>query len=101
MPSSVYRKRIRGLKATHSPSSDIVRIKLMQACFGIPNRVAKGFLRLFVENLGISFEFSYRTIERGYDPERAKKNFGEILRIINEASNPIEKIISTDETFAT
>ena len=40
----------------------------MQAYFGMPNRVAQEFLRLFGEKLGISSEFSYKTIERGYDP---------------------------------
>ena len=40
------------------PSQDIVKVMLMQAYFGMPNRIAQGFLRLFGEKLGISHEFS-------------------------------------------
>ena len=46
------------------PASNIVKVKLMQAYFGMPNRIAEGFLRLFGEKLGISSTFSYKTIER-------------------------------------
>jgi len=48
--------------------SDIVKVMLMQAYFGMPNRVAQGFMRLFGEKMGIATRFSYKTIERGYDP---------------------------------
>ena len=80
------------------PSQDISKVMLMQAYFGMPNRIAEGFLRLFGEKLGISSEFSYKTIERGYDPERTEKILDEVLRIMNEAGNPLEKIFSTDGT---
>lgn len=50
-----------------------------------------GFLRLFGEKLAVSFEFSYKTIERGYDPERTKK-------IMDETVIPLEKIFATDGT---
>ncbi len=79
-------------------SQDIVKVMLMQAYFGMPNRVAQGFLRLFGEKLGISSEFSYKTIERGYDPERTKSILDEVLRIMNETGNPLENIFSTDGT---
>ena len=46
------------------PTSDVVKVMLMQAYFGMPNRIAEGFLRLFGEKLGISSTFSYKTIER-------------------------------------
>ena len=46
---------------------------LMQAYFGMSNRITEGFLRLFGEKLGISSEFSYKTILCGYDSERTKK----------------------------
>jgi transposase len=73
-------------------------VMLMQAYFGMPNRIAEGFLRLFGEKLGISSEFSYKTIERGYDPERSKKLLDEVLRIMNESGNPMEKVFSIDGT---
>ena len=40
------------------PTSDIVKAMLMQAYFGMPNRIAAGFLRLFGEKLGIFSSFS-------------------------------------------
>ncbi|EQD26055.1 hypothetical protein B2A_15797, partial [mine drainage metagenome] len=88
----------RGAGRPPVPAPDIVKVMLMQAYFGMPNRVAQGFLRLFGEKLGISSEFSYKTIERGYDPERSKKLLDEVLRIMNESGNPLEKIFSTDGT---
>ena len=80
------------------PASDIVKVMLMQTYFGMPNRIAEGFLRLFGEKLGVSSEFSYKTIERGYDPGRSKKLLDEVLRIMNESGNFMEKIFSTDGT---
>ena len=88
----------RGVGRPPVPAPDIVKVMLMQAYFGMPNRVAEGFLRLFGEKLGISSEFSYKTIERGYEPERSKKLLDEVLRIMNESGNPLEKIFSTDGT---
>ena len=91
-------KEKRGTGMPPIPSSDIVKVMLMQAYFGMPNRVAQGFLRLFGEKLGISSEFSYKTIERGHDPERTKKILDEVLRIMNESGNPEENVFSTDGT---
>ena len=70
----------------------------MQAYFGMPNRIAEGFTGLFGEKLGISSSFSYKTIERGYEPERTKKLLDDVHRIMNENGNPLEKIFSTDGT---
>ena len=53
----------RGAGRPTVPSPDIVKVMLMQAYFGMPNRIAEGFLRLFSEKLGISSGFSYKTIE--------------------------------------
>ena len=89
-------KRGAGMPPVHAP--DIVKVMLMQAYFGMPNMVAQGFLRLFGEKLGISSGFSYKTIERGYDPERTKKILDDVLKIMNETGNPLEKLFSTDGT---
>ncbi len=80
------------------PYRDVVKVMLMQAYFGMPNRVAQGFLRLFGEKLGIPTRFSYKTIERGYDPERSKAILDEVMKIINERGNSLEKMFSTDGT---
>ena len=70
--------------------SDVVKVMLTQAYFGMPNRVAQGFLRLFGEKLGIPTRFSYKMIERRYDPERSKAILDEVMRIMNEKCNSIE-----------
>ena len=96
--SSRIQEEKRGAGRPPVPASDIVKVMLMQAYFGMPNRIAEGFLRLFSEKLGISSEFSYKTIERGYEPERSKKLLDEVQRIMNESGNSTEKIFSTDGT---
>jgi transposase len=70
----------------------------MQSYFGISNRVAQGFLRLFREKLGISSDFSYKTIERGYDPERSKELLEEVFALTNEVGNSKERKFSIDGT---
>jgi transposase len=96
--SSRIQEEKRGAGRPPVPSPDIVKVMLMQTYFGMPNRIAEGFLRLFGEKLGVSSEFSYKTIERGYEPERSKKLLDEVLRIMNESGNSMEKIFSTDGT---
>ena len=46
------RKRTAGKLSVSA--SYLVKVRLMQAYFGMPNRVAQVFLRLFGERLGIS-----------------------------------------------
>ncbi len=70
----------------------------MLAYFEMSNRIADGFLRLFGEKLGISSSFSYKTIERRYDPERSKKLLDQVLFIMNEFDIASENIFSTDGT---
>lgn len=53
---------------------------------------------MFGEKLGISSEFSYKTIERGYEPERTKKILDEVMKIMNETGNSGENTFSTDGT---
>ena len=96
--SSRIKEEKRGVGRPPVATSDIVKVMLMQAYFGMPNRVARGFLRLFGEKLGISSKFSYKTIERGYEPDRTKKLLDEVHRIMNETGNSMENIFSTDGT---
>jgi transposase len=56
-----------------------VKVQLIESYFGVSDRVAEGFLRLFREKLGVTLNFSYKTIERGYDPERSKELLEEVF----------------------
>ena len=104
--SSRIQEKKRGVGRSPDPAADIVKVMLMQAYLVMPNRVAQGFLRLFGEKLGISSEFSYKTKERGYDPERTEKLLDEVLSIMNEAgkesdafphTNTISGFFTTDD----
>ncbi|EQD36842.1 transposase IS4 family protein [mine drainage metagenome] len=81
-----------------TPTGDIVKVLLMQSYFGISNRVAEGFLRLFREKLRIASDFSYKTIERGYDPKRSEELLDEVFKITNEVGNPFENKFGIDGT---
>lgn len=80
------------------PSGDIAKVLLLQSYFGVSDRVAGGLLKVFDSKLGISQTFSYKTIERGYDPERTKIIFDEIFKLTNEWSNFAENMFGVDGT---
>lgn len=95
--------RVRGMKRGEPgrpsvPDADIVKVLLVQSYFGVSNRVASGHLRLFRGILGIDKNFSYKTIERGYDPERTKVILDEVFKITNELGNASETECSVDGT---
>ena len=76
----------------------MLKVQLMETYFGVSDRVAEGFFNLFREKLGISVDFCYKTIERGYDPQRSEELIDEVLRITNEIGNANEKHFSVDGT---
>ena len=77
---------------------DVVKAQLMESYFGVSDRVSQGFQRLFREKVGITSDFTYKTIERGYDPERCEELLDEVFRITNEVGNANEKEFSVDGT---
>jgi len=81
-----------------TPVNDVVKVLLMQSYFGVSNRVAEGFLRLFREKLDITSDFSYKTIERGYDPECTRELLDEVFTLTNQVGNSQEKKFSIDGT---
>jgi transposase len=80
------------------PTKDVLKVQLMETYFGISDRLAEGFFNLFSEKLGISSDFCYKTIERGYDPERSKELIDEVLKVTNEVGNANESNFSIDGT---
>jgi hypothetical protein len=70
----------------------------METYFGVSDRVSQGFLRLFREKLGISSDFTYKTIARSYDPLRSEELLDEIFKITNEIGNSREKKFGIDGT---
>jgi len=81
-----------------APIKDVVKVQLMETYFGVSDRVSEGFLRLFREKLGISSDFSYKTIERSYDPLRSEELLDEIFKVTNKIGNSKEKKFSIDGT---
>ncbi|WP_174591895.1 hypothetical protein [Methanocella conradii] len=78
------------------PPSDVAKALLLQSYFGVSNRVAAGLVRVFKEKLRISNEFSYKTIERGYDPSPITVILQEVFKLTNELGNAKEMTFSTD-----
>lgn len=95
-------KAKRSIKRRHpgrpmSPINDVVKVMLLQSFFGFSNRVAAGFVRL-IGAIRFSGSFSYKTIERGYDPERTKELLDEVFGLTNEWSNFTETTAGVDGT---
>ncbi len=93
---AAHRARKRGRPPT--PAADIAKVLLMQTYFGVPNRVAEGLLQLFGEKLGISREFSYKTIERGYDRKTVNALLDEVMTLTNAPVQGLEKVFAPDGT---
>ena len=74
---------------------DVAKLMLLQCYFGFSNRVAAGLLRIFT-SIRFSGSFSYKTVERGYDPDRTKPLFDEIFGLTNEWSNFSEDTVGVD-----
>lgn len=91
-----HRSRKRGRPPT--PASDIAKVLIMQTYFDVPNRVAEGLLHLFGEKLGISREFSYKTIERGYDRATVNRLLDEVVVLTNLPVEGLEKVFAPDGT---
>ena len=91
------KKRGRGRPPVYSPA-DIAKVMLMQSYFGVSNRVAAGLALVFREKLRLSDTFSYKTIERGYDPGPVTRILQEVFRMTNEYGNANEDTFSFDGT---
>jgi len=78
--------------------SDVVKILLAQTYFGFSNRRSEGLLRVAYGPLGLSREFSYKTIERGYDPGRTGELLDEVMSLTNEPVRRLENVFGIDGT---
>jgi transposase len=96
MPAEELEKRRGpGRPPVHSPA-DVAKVLLMQSYFGVSNRVAAGLALVFKEKLRLSDTFSYKTIERGYDPGPVTRILEEVFRLTNQYGNANETTFSTD-----
>ncbi len=75
---------------------DIAKVVLAQAYHGASNRVAQGYERLFREKLGISADFSYKTIERAYERNDVARVLDTVFVLTNEPVRHLETIFSVD-----
>ncbi len=81
-----------------TPAADVAKVLLLQAYLEVPNRVAQGFVLLFAENLGLSREFSYKTVERGYDRRAVRRLLDAVFALTNEPVAGLERVLSVDGT---
>ena len=98
IPPEEYHNRGRRGRPITYPPSDVAKALLLQSYFGASNRVAAGLVDLFKEKLAISKAFSYKTIERGYDPSPVTRILHEVFRLTNEYGNAKEETFSFDGT---
>lgn len=75
---------------------DVAKVMLTQSYFQAANRPAEGLMILFSDRLGLSTEFSYKTLERGYDENLVNKILDEVFRLTNEPVKMLEKMSSID-----
>jgi transposase len=80
------------------PPDDVAKALLLQSYFGVSNRMASGLVELFAEKLGISKSFSYKTIERGYDPSDITKILDRVFELTARLGNANEDTFSFDGT---
>ena len=78
--------------------TDVAKALLAQSYFGVSNRNTEGYLILFSDRLGLSSDFSYKTIERGNDEPDVKVILDEVLRLSNIPVYGREKTVSVDGT---
>lgn len=95
LPAEELERKGPGRPPIHPPA-DVAKVLLMQSYFGISNRVAAGLALVFKEKLRLSDTFSYKTIERGYDPGPVTRILEEVFRLTNEYGNAKEDTFSTD-----
>lgn len=87
-------RRGRGRPAT--PAADVAKVLLLQAYLEVPNRVAQGLVLLFEAKLGLSREFSYKTVERGYDRGAVRAILDEVFALTNEPVQGLERVFAVD-----
>lgn len=80
------------------PASDVLKVLLMQTYFEESNRVAEGLQILFSDRLGLRTQFSYKTIERGFDDPDVNDLMDEARVLTNEPVKNLEKVFSVDGT---
>ncbi|MGI0055114.1 MAG: hypothetical protein ACREBZ_05305 [Thermoplasmata archaeon] len=89
-------RRRRGRGQPPTPAADVAKVLLMQSYLGVPNRVAEGIVRLLGPSLGLSAEFSYKTVERGYSRADVDALLDEVVVLSNLPVKDLEKVFSVD-----
>jgi len=82
------------------PSDDVAKILLLQSYLGKPNRPAEGMIYIFQEKLRLKTEFSYKTIERGYDRKSVNGILNAVFILTDRCVSGLEKIFSVDGSGA-
>lgn len=80
------------------PASDVLKVLLMQTYFEESNRVAEGLQILFSDRLGLRTQFSYKTIERGFDDPDVRELMDDVRVLSNKPVKNLEKVFSVDGT---
>lgn len=79
---------------------DLTKAVLLQQYFSVANRVSEGLVLLFMEKMGITESFSYKTIERAYDNLFVQEILHHLFIATQQPVKEKEKNFSTDGTGA-
>lgn len=77
---------------------DLAKSVLLQQYFHSSNRMTIGLILLFKEKMGISKQFSYKTVERAYDNKYVKDILDEIAHLTQMPIEDKEHNFTTDGT---
>ena len=93
-----FKKERRGRGRPPTPAVDVAKAVLLQQYFGTANRQTEGLLLLFKEKLGLSTEFSYKTIERAYGNPKVVALLDQLFELTQDSIRQLETGLGVDAT---
>lgn len=93
-----FKKERRGRGRPPVPAVDVAKAVLLQQYFGTANRQTEGLLLLFKEKLGLSTEFTYKTIERAYGNPRVVALLDQLFELTQDSIRQLETGLGVDAT---
>jgi transposase len=93
-----FKKERRGRGRPPVPAVDVAKAVLLQQYFGTANRQTEGLLLLFREKLGLSQEFSYKTIERAYENPQVVALLDQLFELTQDSIRNLETGLGVDAT---
>lgn len=85
-----------GMGRPRVPLPDLIKLLLWQCYRGVANRPAEGDLHVLSAALGLTREFSYKTVERAYGRSEVRQAIGELVERSNRPIRGLETTFTVD-----